>query len=155
MKNTAFAFLIFLTLASAKYRIAQNYSTPNVFEQIVVLPDNTLTVGFSNVIQILSGSNYQTIKQEIYTKNPVSDIFLSQLNGSLVFLQSGTINSVGGTSQDQSMIFSYQSIDYQTEMKKWKDTIIVPPLDIQYAALMINTTDFKIGLATTSDVSYW
>ena len=98
MKNTLFVFVAVLTLASAKYRIGQNYSTPNIFQQMLVLPDNTLTVGFSNVIQILSGSNYQTVKQEIYTKNPVADIFLSQINGSLVFLQSGTINSVGGKS---------------------------------------------------------
>jgi len=49
------------------------------------------------------------------------------------------------------MIFNYQSIDYQTEMKKWEDTIIVPPLDIQNVALMINTTDFNISVATTSD----
>ena len=49
------------------------------------------------------------------------------------------------------MIFNYQSIDYQTEMKKWEDTIIVPPLDIQNVALMINMTDFNISVATTSD----
>jgi hypothetical protein len=36
-------------------------------------------------------------------------------------------------------------------MKIWKDTIIVPPLDIQNIALMINTSDFNITSVTASD----
>jgi len=36
-------------------------------------------------------------------------------------------------------------------MKRWKDTIIVPPLDIQNTALIINVTNFNISVVTTSD----
>jgi hypothetical protein len=91
--NTALLLFVF-TLAAAKYRVFQNYSTPNVIEQMLVLPDNTLAVGYSNVIQIIDATDYQTVKQEIQTKDMVSDIFLSQINGSLFFLQFGNINSI-------------------------------------------------------------
>jgi Cft2 family RNA processing exonuclease len=94
IQNTTLVFFVFLLLATAKYRVARNYSTPNVIEQMLVLHDNTLAVGFYNVIQIIDATDYQTVKQEIHTISMVSNIFLSQTNGTVVFLQSGAINSV-------------------------------------------------------------
>ena len=35
-------------------------------------------------------------------------------------------------------------------MKNWKDTILVPPLDIYNMALMINTSNFNISLVNTT-----
>jgi hypothetical protein len=92
--NTTLLLCLFFALVAAKYRVAQNYSTPNVIEQMLVLPDNTLVVGFSKVIQIIDATDYQTVKQEIQTIGMVSDIFLSQINGGVVFLQSGNINAM-------------------------------------------------------------
>jgi hypothetical protein len=93
INTTPLLFLLF-ALVAAKYRVAQNYSTPNAIEQMLVLPDNTIAVGYSKVIQIIDAADYQTVKQEIQTKDMVSDIFLSQINGGVVFLQSGNINAM-------------------------------------------------------------
>jgi hypothetical protein len=62
MKNTISVFLVLVVLASASYRISQNYKTSNVIQQIVVLTDKSIAVGFGNVIQILQ-ADYQTVKQ--------------------------------------------------------------------------------------------
>jgi hypothetical protein len=86
--NTTLLLFVFLALVSVKYRISQNYSTPNVIKQMLVLPNSTLAIGFSYVIQIIDATDYQTVKQEIETKDD------TQINGAVVFLQSGTINSV-------------------------------------------------------------
>jgi hypothetical protein len=62
IKNTTLLLVLLLALAAAKFRVAQDYATTNVFEQILVLPDNTLAVGFGNVIQILDSTDYKTVK---------------------------------------------------------------------------------------------
>jgi hypothetical protein len=62
IKNTTLLLVLLLALAAAKFRVAQDYSTPNVIEQILVLPDNTLVVAYGNVIQILDATDYKTVK---------------------------------------------------------------------------------------------
>lgn len=62
MKNTICLFLFLVVLISPIYRISQDIKTANVIQQIVVLPDNSIAVAFSNIIQILQ-QDYQTLKQ--------------------------------------------------------------------------------------------
>jgi hypothetical protein len=57
--NTTLLIFVFLALVSAKYRVAQNYSTPNVIEKMLVLSDSTLAVGYSNAIQIIDATDYK------------------------------------------------------------------------------------------------